>query len=126
TVPLAGLPLREQREVLASLPDLGYTDAWTGEAGGTDGFTPLVLASQWAPALRLGTAIIPAFTRGPATVAMSAATLAALAPGRFALGIGTSSDVIVRDWNGIDFTEPYARVRDLLRFLRTALAGQKV
>jgi probable F420-dependent oxidoreductase len=126
TIPLAGLPLREQRDVVASLPDLGYTDAWTGEAGGTDGFTPLVLASQWAPALRLGTAIVPAFTRGPATVAMSAATLAGLAPGRFALGIGTSSDVIVRNWNGIPFEEPYARVRDLLRFLRPALAGEKV
>ncbi|MCO1655428.1 LLM class F420-dependent oxidoreductase [Pseudonocardia humida] len=126
TIPLAGLPLREQRDVVAALPDLGYTDVWTGEAGGSDGFTPLVLASQWAPSLRLGTAIIPAFTRGPATVAMSAATLAGLAPGRFALGIGTSSDVIVRNWNGIGFDEPYARVRDLLRFLRPALAGAKV
>lgn len=126
TIPLAGLPLREQREVLASLPDLGYTDVWTGEAGGTDGLTPLVLASQWAPALRLGSAILPAFTRGPALVAMSAATLAGLAPGRFALGIGTSSDVIVEKWNGVPFVEPYAQVRDLLRFLRPALRGEKV
>jgi probable F420-dependent oxidoreductase len=112
--------------VIAGLPDLGYTDAWTGEAGGTDGLTPLVLATEWAPALRLGTAILPAFTRGPALTAMSAATLANLAPGRFALGVGTSSDVIVQNWNGIPFTEPYARVRDLLRFLRTALRGEKV
>jgi probable F420-dependent oxidoreductase len=126
TIPLAGLPLREQREVLAGLPDLGYTDAWTGEAGGTDGLTPLALTSQWAPALRLGTAILPAYTRGPALVAMSAATMADVAPGRFALGIGTSSDVIVSGWNGIPFTEPYARVRDLLRFLRAALRGEKV
>jgi probable F420-dependent oxidoreductase len=126
TIPLAGLPLREQREVLAALPDLGYTDVWTGEAGGADGVTPLVLASQWAPQLRLGTAILPAFTRGPALVAMSAATVAGLAPGRFALGIGTSSDVIVQNWNGVPFVEPYAQVRDLLRFLRPALRGEKV
>jgi probable F420-dependent oxidoreductase len=112
--------------VLASLPDLGYTDAWTGEAGGTDGTTPLALAGQWAPALRLGTAILPAFTRGPALIAMTAATLANVSPGRFALGIGTSSDVIVANWNGVEFTEPYARVRDLLRFLRVALRGEKV
>jgi probable F420-dependent oxidoreductase len=126
TLPLSGPALRDQRDVVASLPDLGYTDAWTGEAGAADGFTPLVLASQWAPALRLGTAIVPAFTRGPATIAMSAATLADLAPGRFALGIGTSSDVIVEAWNGIPFTDPYARVRDTLRFLRAALAGERV
>jgi probable F420-dependent oxidoreductase len=48
------------------------------------------------------------------------------APGRFALGIGTSSDVIVERWNGLSFDKPYQRVRDTLRFLRTALTGEKV
>jgi probable F420-dependent oxidoreductase len=48
------------------------------------------------------------------------------APGRFALGIGTSSNVIVENWNGIPFEEPYRRVRDTIRFLRTSLAGDKV
>ena len=41
---------------------------------------------------------MPAFTRGPALLAQSAATLANLAPGRFALGIGSSSDVIVEGY----------------------------
>lgn len=126
TIPLDGLPLPEQRAVVESMPDLGYTDAWSAEANGTDAFTPLALASVWAPDLRLGTAIVPAYTRGPATLAMSAATLAAAAPGRFALGIGTSSNVIVERWNAIPFEEPYKKVRDTLRFLRTALTGQKV
>jgi probable F420-dependent oxidoreductase len=54
------------------------------------------------------------------------ATLGAAAPGRFVLGIGTSSDVIVSRWNGIPFEEPYKRVRDMVRFLRSALAGEKV
>ena len=47
-------------------------------------------------------------------------------PGRFTLGLGTSSDVIVSRWNGIEFAEPYRRVRDTIRFLRSALAGEKV
>ncbi|WP_081240512.1 LLM class F420-dependent oxidoreductase [Streptomyces viridosporus] len=126
TLPVAGLSLPDQRELVASLPDLGYTDVWSAEANETDAFTPLALASVWAPALRLGTAIVPVFTRGPATLAMSAATLAAAAPGRFALGIGTSSDVIVERWNDIPFQEPYKRVRDTVRFLRAALRGEKV
>ncbi|WP_181781889.1 LLM class F420-dependent oxidoreductase [Pseudonocardia pini] len=126
TVPLTGLPLWEQRELIRALPDLGYTDVWSAEAAGTDAFTPLALAAEWAPALRLGTAIVPAFTRGPALLAQTAATLAGLAPGRFALGIGTSSNVVVESWNGIPFTEPYARVRDLLDFLRQAFTGEKV
>ena len=69
---------------------------------------------------------MPAYHRGPALLAQSAAALAEAAPGRFALGIGTSSDIIVERWNGIPFEHPYRRTRDLLRFLRPALAGEKV
>ncbi|MEU3310200.1 LLM class F420-dependent oxidoreductase [Nocardiopsis sp. NPDC006832] len=126
TVPFEGVPLHDQRALFEELPDLGYTDAWSAEANGTDGFTPLALASVWAPTLRLGTAIVPAYTRGPATLAMSAASLAAAAPGRFTLGIGTSSNVIVQRWNSIPFEEPYKKVRDTVRFLREALTGQKI
>ncbi|WP_086849640.1 LLM class F420-dependent oxidoreductase [Amycolatopsis kentuckyensis] len=126
TIPLTGVPLTAHRELVEQLPDLGYTDAWTAETAGTDAFTPLVLASQWAPQLRLGTAIVPVYTRGPGLLAMQAATVAELAPGRFVLGIGASSPVIVSGWNAADFSEPFARSRDTLRFLRSALAGEKV
>ncbi|MFE1165870.1 LLM class F420-dependent oxidoreductase [Nocardiopsis sp. NPDC058789] len=126
TVPFEGVPLADQRPLFEALPDLGYTDAWSSEANGTDAFTPLALASVWAPGLRLGTAIVPAYTRGPATLAMSAATMAAAAPGRFVLGVGTSSNVIVERWNSLPFEEPYKRVRDTVRFLREALTGRKV
>ena len=91
TVPLNGLPLPAQRNLVAELPGLGYTDAWSSEVNGTDAFTPLALAAGWAPELRLGTAIAGIYTRGPALLAMNAATVAALAPGRFVLGIGVSS-----------------------------------
>ena len=125
TVPFAG-PLHAQADRFRDLADLGYTDAWTAEADAHDGLTPLALASVWAPDLRLGTAILPAFTRGPALLAQSAASLASAAPGRFVLGIGTSSNVIVERWNGIPFEEPYRRVRDTVRFLRAAFTGEKV
>ena len=74
----------------------------------------------------MGTAIVPVFTRGPALIAMSAATLAGLAPGRFVLGLGASSPAIVQDWNGLAFDEPVRRTRDVLRFVRAALAGERV
>ncbi|MCZ7629762.1 MAG: LLM class flavin-dependent oxidoreductase [Microthrixaceae bacterium] len=87
---------------------------------------PLALAAAWAPELRLGTAIVPAFTRGPACLAQSVASLADAAPGRVAFGIGTSSNVIVERWNGIPFDEPYRQVSDMVTFLREALGGDKV
>lgn len=126
TFPFDGIPLLEQRPIIESLPDLGYTDLWSAESNGMDGFTPLALASVWAPALRLGVAIIPVYTRGPATLVMSAATMAAAAPGRFVLGIGTSSNVIVERWNAVPFDEPYQKVKDTLEFLADAIGGGKV
>ena len=126
TIPFDGVPLHEQRDWYVELEDLGYTDVWSAEAMGADAFTPLALASAWAPSLRLGTAIVPAYTRGPALLAQSVASLADAAPGRFAFGIGTSSNVIVERWNGIPFDEPYRQVRDMVRFLREAMSGEKV
>ena len=125
TIPFDG-PLHAQKDRFRELVDLGYTDVWSAETDGADGFTPLALASVWAPELRLGTAIIPAFTRGPATLASSVGAMAQAAPGRFAIGLGTSSDVIVERWNGVPFEEPYKKIRDMVRFLRAALAGEKV
>ncbi len=69
TIPFDGVPLHAQRDWIKELEDLGYTDVWSSEANGADGFTPLALASVWAPTLRLGSAIVPAYTRGPATLA---------------------------------------------------------
>jgi alkanesulfonate monooxygenase SsuD/methylene tetrahydromethanopterin reductase-like flavin-dependent oxidoreductase (luciferase family) len=63
TLPLLQIPLADQRDIVAGLSDLGYTDAWSSEVVSTDAFTPLALASQWAPDLRLGTAIAPIYTR---------------------------------------------------------------
>lgn len=125
TVPLPG-PLHSHREKLGELADMGYTDIWSAESDGADGFTPLALAAAWEPRLRLGTAIIPAYTRSPACFAQSVASLADAAPGRFAIGIGSSSNVIVERWNGVPFVEPYKKVRDVVRFLRDALSGEKV
>lgn len=126
TIPFQDRSLAGSRELVEQLPELGYTDVWSAEVSGVDGFVPLALAAQWAPGLRLGSAIVPVSTRGPGLLAMSAATLADLAPGRFTLGIGSSSPVIVERWNAGTFARPYARTRDTLRFLRRALAGEKV
>lgn len=126
TVPFDGIPLALHPALYRELADAGYTDLWSAESSGADGFTPLALAAAAEPRLRLGTAIVSSFTRGPALLAQSAAAMAAAAPGRFTLGVGASSDVIVRDWNGISFDRPYARTRDVVRFLRAALAGERV
>lgn len=126
TVPFDDLQLHEQRDRYERLEKAGYTDLWSAEAMGADGITPLTLGAVWTPSMRLGTAILPAFTRGPALMAQTVAGIASAAPGRFVAGIGSSSNVIVERWNGIPFEEPFKRTRDTVRFLRAALSGEKV
>jgi probable F420-dependent oxidoreductase len=126
TIPFDGVPLLDQVDWVRELADRGYTDFWSAESGGSDGFTPLVLAASWAPSARVGTAIIPAYTRGAGTLASCASSLAEAAPGRCVIGIGSSSDVIVERWNGMAFEKPYQRVRDTVRFLARALEGEKI
>ena len=65
TVPFDGIPLHAHREWFARLRELGYTDIWSAEVDGADGFTPLALAAAWEPSLNLGVAITPAYTAGP-------------------------------------------------------------
>lgn len=127
SVPLDGLPVAETVVPLAKLAEeSGYTDIWSAEVGGTDGLTPLAAIATACPTLRLGTAILPAYSRPPALMAMGAASLQALSGGRFVLGIGTSSSIIVGSWMGIPFTKPYTRMRETVEVLREALAGKKV
>lgn len=111
--------------VAREMEGLGYTDAWTLETDSSDAFTPLGVAGA-TTGMRLGTATVNVFTRGPATLAQSAATVADIAPGRFVLGIGSGSAPIVENWNGLKFARPATRVREMAMFLRQALAGERV
>jgi probable F420-dependent oxidoreductase len=126
TFPFDGMPLHAHKDALQEAERLGYTDAWSYEIDGVDCFTPLALAAAWTEKLQLGTAIANVYTRAPLTLAMSANAIAEAAPGRFALGIGAGSSVIVEQWNGMAFDYPYRKVRDVAAVVRQALAGEKV
>jgi probable F420-dependent oxidoreductase len=125
-LPLDGVKLADHGEFVRSLTDTGYTDVWAGETNGLDAVAPLAAAAAWNPALHIGTGIVPAATRGPAVLAMTAAALGELAPGRFSFGIGSSSPLAVEEWNNASYHRPVARVRDTVRFLRKALAGKRI
>ncbi len=70
--------------------------------------------------------MLPVYTRGPAVLAQTAYTLAQLARGGVLLGIGSSIPAFVKGANGVEFEEPYKRVRDTLRHVRGALRGELV
>jgi probable F420-dependent oxidoreductase len=125
TVPFTSIPLAEHGNLFRRIEAAGYDDVWTSETAGYDGFTPLALAAVHTERLRLATGVVNPFTRGPAVLAQQCAALADASGGRFALGLGSSSNVIVERWNGVPFEKPLSRMRATIEALRPVLAGDR-
>lgn len=125
TLPLPMTPLADHGELVRRAEAAGYTDLWSGETNGPDGFTPLAFAAAQTERVRVGTGVVGVYQRGPALLAQQAAAMADASGGRFALGIGASSDRIVEGWNGIPFEKPYTKVAETVDYLSVALAGER-
>jgi probable F420-dependent oxidoreductase len=125
TVPFSGIPLADHGDLFRRIEALGYDDVWTSETAGYDGFTPLALAAVHTERLRLATGVVNPFTRGPAVLAQHCAALSDASGGRFVLGLGSSSNVIVERWNGVPFEKPLSRMRATIEALRPVLAGDR-
>jgi probable F420-dependent oxidoreductase len=125
TIPFTGVPLHELGPLVRRVEEAGYDSAWSAESTDFDGFTPLVIAAEHTERIRLATGIVNVFTRGPALLAQSAAALADVSNGRFVLGLGASSNVIVERWNAIPFRRPLAKVEETVGYLRSVLAGER-
>lgn len=121
-----GMPLTEAVDICVEAERLGYTDVWSYEVDGYDAFTPLAAIAARTERVRLGTAVVPASTRPPALLAMTAASLQNLSNGRFCLGLGTSTPTIVNRWMGIAFPPGLAHMRATVEAIRAIAAGEKV
>jgi probable F420-dependent oxidoreductase len=125
TLPLPAVSLADHPDLVRRAEAAGYDDLWSGETNGPDGFTPLVVAAAATSTIRLGTGIVNPYTRGIPVLAQHAAALADASGGRFVLGLGSSSNVIVERWNGVPFVKPLSKVREAVEGLRPILAGER-
>lgn len=126
TPPLLGFSVRRSAELAREAEDLGYTDAWTAETSGPDAFSVAAAVAMTTTQMRLGCAVVPVYTRPPALLAMSAVAVQQASEGRFCLGVGASSPVIVGGWMGQRFERPLVRTRETIETVRAALTGDKV
>jgi probable F420-dependent oxidoreductase len=124
SLPLTGVDARTGIDVAREAADRGYAACWASEVQGPDAFTTLG-ALAVATDLELGVAVVPAQTRATFVLGMSAVSLAELSGNRFTLGIGSSSEVIVRGWAGEPFDKPLTAVRESVEALRPLLEGQR-
>ncbi len=125
SLPVPGIPLSETPAFVQRATEWGYRAAWASEVAGPD-FASLLGAVAMAADVDLGIAVAPAQTRAPWLLAATAATLSHLSGGRFSLGVGTSSEVIVAGWSGLPFDRPLARLRETVLLLRELLSGERV
>jgi len=129
--PAASLPVPPDlamcRRVAERVESLGYDSVWIADTGaGPDAFVVGAAVATCTKTLRIGTAVVPVYTRTPSVMAAGAGSLAQLAPGRVVLGIGASSETIVDTWGGVPYERPLARMRETVTLLRQMLAGERV
>ncbi|MEV0341421.1 LLM class flavin-dependent oxidoreductase [Nocardia sp. NPDC050713] len=112
-------------ELITWAESIGYQDVWLADRGGVDALTLAAVVLGRVDRIRVGIAVVPAYTRTPAVFAATVATLADIAPDRFALGLGTSSERMIGGWHGLSLDRPLARMRETTILLQQMLAGLK-
>ena len=127
-IALTGLamPLAEFPAIAREAESRGYRTAWVGEASGAEAIVLSTLIATHTTRIGIANGVIPVQTRTPIVYGQAAATLAHLAPGRFGLGLGLSSEIIVGQWHGLPFTPSIQQMREAVQIIRTAAAGERV
>jgi len=97
----SGAELRLPVDKVLHAERLGFDSVWTAEAYGSDAITPLAYLAALTQRIRLGTGIMQLAARPPASAAMAAGTVDAMAGGgRVIAGLGVSGPQIVEGWYG--------------------------
>src|ERR1051326_7474804 len=124
TCPMPGCTARESVELAQRAAEWGYRAAWSSEVDGPDAFT-ILGALAVTTSYDLGGAVLPVQTRSAFIIGMSAVSLAQLSAGRFVLGVGASSEVLVSRFGGRPFDKPLSKLREPVEALRPILRGER-
>jgi F420-dependent oxidoreductase-like protein len=127
TLPYEGsLSFPEAVELAQRAEALGFDSVWAPEAYGTDAVSILGALAARTQRIKLGTGIINVFSRTPALLAQTAATLDLISGGRFILGLGTSGHQVVTGWHGMAFEQPLLRMRETIAIVRQVLRRDRL
>lgn len=106
--------------------ELGYHSIWVPEMWGRDAFSILGLLAGCTEKIKLGTGIVPVFSRSPAVIAQTIATLDEISGGRMMLGLGTSGPAVIENWHGVKYEKPLQRTREYVEIIKMILRGERV
>jgi F420-dependent oxidoreductase-like protein len=102
----------------------GYHSVFTTHLAGRDSLTVLAAYANVSESIRLGTGVLPLWSRTPVATAQQAATVDEMSRGRLTLGIGISHQVTVEYWYGAKIRKPVSEMRDYVAVLRAIFAGE--
>ncbi|WP_227354916.1 TIGR04024 family LLM class F420-dependent oxidoreductase [Haladaptatus salinisoli] len=113
-------------ELTQRAEDLGYEHAWLPETWGRDAVTSLTAMALGTEDIGLGPSIWNVYSRSPALIGQTAATLQEVSDGRFRVGLGPSGPAVIQGWHGESFDRPLRRTRETIDIVRKVLSGETV
>ena len=105
---------------------LGYDTVWVPEAYGWDAFTVLTQLACATQRIKLATGIVNVFSRSPALLGQTAASLDLISGGRFVLGLGTSGHQVISGWHGVPFERGVRRMQETAEIVRKVLRRERL
>jgi coenzyme F420-dependent oxidoreductase len=126
-LPVAAQPsLADLVDVGVRAEALGYARAWLPETWGRDAVTTLALLAERTSTVGLGSSLLNTYSRSPALVGQTAATLQEASGGRLRVGVGPSGPAVIEGWHGVDFDRPLRRTREYVEIVGQVLSGDVV
>ena len=102
------------------LESAGVDMIWIPEAYGFDAVSLLGYLAAETETVGLGSGILNTYSRTPAALAQTAASLDSLSGGRFTLGLGASGPQVIEGFHGIPYSMPLTRLREVMEICRMA------
>jgi alkanesulfonate monooxygenase SsuD/methylene tetrahydromethanopterin reductase-like flavin-dependent oxidoreductase (luciferase family) len=119
-----GRSLESAIERVKLAESLGYESVYVTHIAGRESLTVLTAYALATSRIRVGSGVVPIYTRTPATMAQTAATIDDLSGGRFTLGLGVSHRPVVEGWHGQTIDRPVAEMREYASIVRAILCGE--
>ncbi len=120
----AGRSLDKTLDRVRHADELGFDSIYTTHIAGRDSLTLLMAYASASERARLGTGVVPIFSRTPAAMAQTAATIDEFSGGRMVLGLGVSHKVTVENWYGAKIEKPVTQMREYAGIVRAILRGE--
>jgi F420-dependent oxidoreductase-like protein len=106
--------------------ELGFDSIWLGESWGYELFTSMADLVRATKRIKIGAGIANIYSRTPALIASTIATLDERSGGRIVLGLGPSGANVIEHWHGLPFQKPVRRTREYAEIIRMILRGEKL